>query len=94
MTTTFEKSFTQQEPIPEAAIAKAVEVMRSGKLHRYNTAPGEHSEAALLEQEFAASLGVDYCLACASGGYAIHIALKACGMQPGDTVLTLSLIHI
>ena len=88
MTTTFEKSFTQQEPIPEAAIAKAVEVMRSGKLHRYNTAPGEHSEAALLEQEFAASLGVDYCLACASGGYAIHIALKACGMQPGDTVLT------
>ncbi len=84
----FDKSFTQQEPIPEAAIARAVEVMRTGKLHRYNTAPGESSEAELLEQEFAKSLGVEFCLACASGGYAIHIALKACGLKPGDTVMT------
>ena len=88
MPATFEKSFTQQEPISEAAIAKAVEVMRTGKLHRYNTAPGEDSEVALLEQEFASSLGVKFCLACASGGYAIHIALKACGAKPGDTVIT------
>lgn len=88
MPSTFEKSFTQQEPIPEAAIAKAVEVMRTGKLHRYNTAAGELSEAAMLEKEFASSLGVDYCLACASGGYAIHIALKACGAKAGDTVIT------
>ena len=88
MPATFEKSFTQQEPISEAAIAKAVEVMRTGKLHRYNTAPGEDSEVALLEQEFARSLSVKFCLACASGGYAIHIALKACGAKPGDTVIT------
>ncbi len=88
MPITFDKSFTQQEPIPEAAIARAVEVMRTGKLHRYNTAPGESSEAEELEREFATSLGVKYCLACASGGYAIHIALKACGLNPGDTVMT------
>jgi len=88
MPITFQKSFTQQEPIPEAAIAKAVEVMRTGKLHRYNTAPGEDSDAALLEQEFASSLAVNFCLACASGGYAIHIALKACGAKPGDTIIT------
>lgn len=88
MTNTFTKSFTQQESIPEAAIAKAVDVMRSGKLHRYNTAPGESSEVAQLEKEFADSLGVNYCLACASGGYAIHIALKACGAKAGDTVIT------
>lgn len=88
MSISFEKSFTQQEPIPEAAIARAVDVMRSGKLHRYNTAPGETSEVALLEQEFADSIGVEFCLACASGGYAIHIALKACGAQAGDTVIT------
>jgi len=88
MPANFEKSFTQQEPIPETAIAKAVEVMRSGKLHRYNTAPGELSEVALLEQEFANTLGIDFCLACASGGYAIHIALKACGAKPGDLVMT------
>ena len=88
MPATFEKSFTQQEPISEAAIAKAVEVMRTGKLHRYNTAPGEDSEAALLEKEFASSLNAKFCLACASGGYAIHIALKACGAKPGDTIIT------
>jgi len=62
--------------------------MRTGKLHRYNTAPGEDSDVALLEQEFASSLAVNFCLACASGGYAIHIALKACGAKPGDTIIT------
>ena len=71
----FTKAFTQQEPIPEAGIARAVEILQSGKLHRYNTEPGEESEAAALEREFAAYQGSDYCLACASCGYALHIAL-------------------
>lgn len=84
----FEKSFTRQEPVPEPGIQRAVEIMRSGKLHRYNTDEGETAEAALLEQDFAEFLGVPYCLACASGGYALHIALKAAGLQAGDKVLT------
>ena len=42
----FGKPFTQQEPIPEAAIERAVEVMRGGRLHRYNTVEGETAEAA------------------------------------------------
>lgn len=58
----FAKSFTQQEPIPEAGIQAAVEVMRSGRLHRYNTAPGEMSETDRLERDFADYLGVPYCL--------------------------------
>ena len=85
---TFSKPFTLQEPIPEAGIARAVEIMRSGKLHRYNTEAGETAEAALLETEFADYLGTPFCLACASGGYALHVALKAAGIQPGDSVLT------
>ena len=32
----FTKPFTQQEGIPEAGIARAIEIMRSGRLHRYN----------------------------------------------------------
>ena len=84
----FTKSFTQQEPIPEAAIERAVEVMRTGRLHRYNAAPGEQTETALLEAEFAAYMDAPYCLACASGGYAMHVALKAIGLAPGDKVLT------
>ena len=88
MTDKFTGSFTQQEPIPEDAIARALEVMRSGRLHRYNTGPGETAEAALLEQEFAAYMGVDNCLAVTSGGYALTTALRAFGLQPGESVLT------
>ncbi len=84
---TFLKSFTLQEPIPESAIAKAVEVMRSGKLHRYNVNPGEIGETAALEEEYASYMGMKFCLACASCGSAMYLALKSVGVQPGDTVL-------
>ena len=85
---TFSKSFTQQESIPQAAIDQAVTILKSGRLHRYNVAEGETSETSLLEQEYAAYQGAKYCLACASGGYAMHIALRAFGLQQGDKVLT------
>ena len=83
----FDRSFTQQEPIPEEAIERAVAVMRHGRLHRYNQMPGEHSETELLEQEFAASVGAKYCLAVASCGYAISCALRSMGVQHGEPVL-------
>ena len=83
----FGKSFTQQEPIPEAGIEAAIAVMRSGRLHRYNVEGEEIGEAAALEKEFARYLDIDYCLACASGGYALQIAMRAVGVRPGDAVL-------
>ena len=83
----FEKSFTQQEPIPEKGVALATELMISGRLHRYNLEPNEDSHASLLEREFAHWQGVKYCLACTSGGYAIQLALRACGVKQGDKVL-------
>ncbi|UWQ90001.1 aminotransferase class I/II-fold pyridoxal phosphate-dependent enzyme [Rhodobacteraceae bacterium M382] len=88
MSEIFTGNFTQQEPIPDAAIEAAMQVLRHGRLHRYNTAEGELSETALLEQEFAAQMGAKYCLAVASGGYAMATALRAVGVEPGDTVLT------
>jgi dTDP-4-amino-4,6-dideoxygalactose transaminase len=84
----FTRSFTQQEPIDKEAIAAAVEVLQSGRLHRYNTSADELSEAALLEKEFAHYQGARFCLACASGGYSLHIALRAAGLKPGERVLT------
>ena len=84
----FSGTFTQQEPIPDEAIAAALRVMQSGRLHRYNTLPGEISEAAALEEDFAAQTGARYCLAVASGGYALGCALRAVGVAPGDRVLT------
>ncbi|MBC7141919.1 MAG: DegT/DnrJ/EryC1/StrS family aminotransferase, partial [Rhodobacteraceae bacterium] len=88
MTERFTGSFTQQEPIPEAGVEAALRVLRHGRLHRYNTVPGEIAEAALLEEEFAAFTGARYCLAVASGGYALGCALRALGIGPGDRVLT------
>ncbi len=88
MSEVFRGSFTQQEPIPDDGIAAALEVMRSGRLHRYNLAPGEEGEAAALEREFAAYTGARHALAVASGGYALATALRAVGVGPGDRVLT------
>ncbi|OYX41462.1 MAG: aminotransferase [Rhodobacterales bacterium 32-67-9] len=84
----FTGSFTQQEPIPEAGIEAALKVLRHGRLHRYNTVPGEVAEVALLEEEFAAFTGANYCLAVASGGYALGCVLRALGIGAGDRVLT------
>ncbi|SVD21723.1 uncharacterized protein METZ01_LOCUS374577, partial [marine metagenome] len=84
----FKGKFTQQEAIPEPAIEQAVEVMRSGRLHRYNVVDGEVSETSLLETEFAQYQGAKYCLACASGGYAMQVALASSGIKHGQSVLT------
>ena len=73
MTEVFTGSFTQQEPIPEDAIAAAVAVMRHGRLHRYGASQGEVAEAALLEQDFAAMTGARYALAVAA------MLLSQCG---------------
>ena len=81
----FEKPFTQQEPLPETAIERAVELMRSGRLHRYQ--PGETSKAAELERDYAAWQDARFCLAVTSGGQAIQIALRAAGVAAGDPVL-------
>ncbi len=87
MTVRFEKPFTQQEPIPEAAVERASEILRSGRLHRYNVVAGEVAEATLLEQEYAAWQGAEFCLATTSGGQALQIALRAVGVIPGTKVL-------
>ncbi|MEN8891274.1 DegT/DnrJ/EryC1/StrS family aminotransferase [Planktotalea arctica] len=88
MSERFTGSFTQQEPIPQAGIDAAMRVLQSGRLHRYNVAVGEHGETALLEQEFAAMVDAKYCLAVASGGYAMATALRAVGVKAGDKVLS------
>ncbi|WP_243612335.1 DegT/DnrJ/EryC1/StrS family aminotransferase [Shimia aestuarii] len=84
----FTGNFTQQEPIPDEGIAAALEVLQSGRLHRYNLVGDAPGEVSLLEQEFAAQMGAKYCLAVASGGYALACALRAFGVGPGDRVLT------
>ena len=83
----FDKPFTQQESIPEMAIERAVEILRGGRLHRYNTLADEVAEVSLLEEEYAAYQEAKYCLAVTSGGQAMQIALRAAGLKAGDKIL-------
>lgn len=84
----FAKPFTGIDPIPDAAIERAVALMRSGRLHRYDLAPGDAGPVAELESAVAQWLGVPHALAVTSGGQAMQIALRAAGVAPGDRVLT------
>jgi len=84
----FKGSFTEQEALPDAAVEAAVAVMKTGRLHRYTVGGGGPSQAALLESEFATSIGRNHCLAVASGGYALQLAMRAWGVSHGEPVLT------
>lgn len=46
------------------------------------------SEVAEFEREFAAYCGASDCIALNSGTSALHLALLACGVGPGDEVIT------
>ncbi len=48
------------------------------------------SEVTAFEGEFAAYLGGKHAVAVASGTDALHLALRACGVGPGDFVATVS----
>jgi dTDP-4-amino-4,6-dideoxygalactose transaminase len=49
---------------------------------------------AAFEQRFAAYCGVKYCVALNSGTSALHLALLAAGIGPGDEVITVSMTFV
>lgn len=51
-------------------------------------------EVAAFEREFAAFCGAPYAVAVNSGTSALHLALLAAGVQPGDEVLTVPLTFV
>src|SRR3954463_16128600 len=47
-------------------------------------------EVRAFEAEFAAYIGVEHGIGVGSGTEALHLALAACGVGPGDEVITVS----
>ncbi len=47
-------------------------------------------EVAAFEKEFAEAIGAAHCVGVANGTDAVHLALRACGVGPGDVVATVS----
>ncbi|MDW3177767.1 MAG: DegT/DnrJ/EryC1/StrS aminotransferase family protein [Acidimicrobiia bacterium] len=84
---TVELDFTEQPPIPPRGIARANELMASGRLFRYGEAGAEELDVAALERDFAASVGARFCVATNSCGASLAVALRAVGVMPGDKVL-------
>lgn len=68
----------------EAAIA---EILPTGK---YVLGPNLNA----FEQEFAAYCQTKYCLGISNGTEALHLALAACGVGPGDEVITVPNTYI
>jgi dTDP-4-amino-4,6-dideoxygalactose transaminase len=71
----------QPPAIGEEEVAAVAETLRSGWL---TSGP----RAALLEERAAAYLGAEHVVSVASGTAAMHLALLALGVGPGDEVIT------
>ncbi len=82
------EDLTRQWQQIEAEIMEAVrDVLPKGK---YTLGP----HLAAFEQEFAAYIGSQYGVGIASGTAALHLALLACGVGPGDEVITVPNTYI
>ena len=79
---------TWQEAVPQAGVQAALALMDSGKMHRYGETGAKPGEAAALEAQFAAELGLPYCVAMNSCGSTMFAALRCSGVRPGDRVLS------
>lgn len=71
-----------------ASIKSEIDGAIAGVLARSNFIQGE--DVRLLEREFAAFSGASHGVATASGTDALHLALLALGVGPGDEVVTVS----
>ena len=83
----FELDLSDPGALPEEAIESAVELMRTGRLHRYGEYSGTEPHAALFEKEYAEYVGSKYAIGVNSGGCAMFLGLKSIGVEQGDKVL-------
>eukprot|EP00571_Detonula_confervacea_P016535 CAMPEP_0172309872 /NCGR_PEP_ID=MMETSP1058-20130122/10812_1 /TAXON_ID=83371 /ORGANISM="Detonula confervacea, Strain CCMP 353" /LENGTH=433 /DNA_ID=CAMNT_0013022585 /DNA_START=57 /DNA_END=1358 /DNA_ORIENTATION=+ len=76
------------DPVPQSGIDEAVELMKTGRMYRYNVANAAESVVSKCEVEIAEYTGHKYCVALNSCGSAIMLMMKCAGLKPGDEVLS------
>ncbi|MDO8614893.1 MAG: DegT/DnrJ/EryC1/StrS family aminotransferase [Dehalococcoidia bacterium] len=77
-----ERAFPPWPALGDDDVAAVADVLRSGKLTQLTG-----GAVAAFEEAFAAWHGVRHCVAASSGTTAIHAALAALGVGPGDEVI-------
>jgi len=73
----------QYQPLKGEILARIAEVLEGMQLFL-----GENVQA--LEREFADVCGAQYAIGVSDGTTALHLILRACGIGPGDEVITVS----
>jgi hypothetical protein len=76
------------DPIPEEGQQEALELMKTGRLYRYNIGAGEESVVSMCEKEICDYTGFKYCVGLNSCGSALMLLLKTTGLKPGGKVLS------
>ena len=76
------------DPIPEEGQDVALDIMKSGRLYRYNVAKAEEAEVCKTEKALCDYTGHKYCVALNSCGSALMLLLKTTGLKHGDKVLS------
>uniref|UniRef100_A0A7S4MTL8 Aminotransferase class I/classII domain-containing protein n=1 Tax=Odontella aurita TaxID=265563 RepID=A0A7S4MTL8_9STRA len=76
------------DPVPVAGQEEAVELMKTGRMYRYNVPNAESSIVSKCEQEIADYTGHKYCVALNSCGSALMLLLKCSGLEPGGEVIS------
>lgn len=78
-------------PIVKVHMPPRSELMPALEQVLYSGMIGEGEEVYAFESEFAAQFGLPNALAVSSGTAALHLAFLACGVGPGDAVITTSM---
>lgn len=76
------------DPIPEEGQQAALELMKSGRLYRYNVDKAGDSAVSQCEQAITSYTGHKYCVGLNSCGSALMLLLKTTGLKYGDKVLS------
>lgn len=82
------KDIKTPDPIPVEGQDAALDLMRTGRLYRYNVNPDEESEVSKCEREICDYTGFKYCIGLNSCGSALMMLLKSTGLKPGGKVLS------